>query len=360
MHIQPFKPKENNGKLDKVGCSVHLQFVELNKVRWQLVIVRLAEFLAVALLLVLVNFILPRVLPGDPLTHMISDVAGSSGFEDKLLDSLRSYYGLDRPWHEQLWAYLSGLAHGELGYSYCYKISVWDLLKGHFPWTFLLTTAALLLGTGAGVVLGTTSAWRRGSNWDRINLLFMTVNRATPGFFTGILLLLFFGYYLSWFPLSGAETTGSEFSPLVRVVDITRHAVLPVLTLALSQLPGIFLTVRSLLVDVLQEDYIRLARLKGVSEFRLQFGHALRSVLAPVISLIGMRFSFAAGGTVIVETLFGYPGIGKLMYNALLTRDYPLLQGGFLLISLYVLIVNLLVDVLCLYLDPRLAGEKVI
>jgi len=318
------------------------------------IISKTVQFLAAVTFVVLLNFFLPRLLPGDPLSVLANDINGGTAMTEENLAYLKSYYGLDLPLHNQLFKYITGLFRGDWGYSYYYKVPVSQLIIKHFPWTVLLTGVSLVLAVVAGVGIGVVGAAFRGTWREQFLFVFSAVLRAVPSFFLGALLVLLIGYKLAWLPISGAVTTGLTGSPGAVAWDISLHLILPALTLAFAQLPGIFLMTRSALLDVLKEDYITIARFKGLSGWRVYMVHALPNVLPTLVTLIGMRFGFAAGGAIMVEAVFGYPGMGSLMESALNVRDYPVLQAGFMVISLYVLVINLLADLIAARLNPRL------
>lgn len=314
----------------------------------------LAKAGGVLLFLLALNFLLPRLLPGDPLTALIGHGGeGEAGLSEEAARHLAAYYMLDQPLWQQALRFARNVFAGDWGHSYYFKLPVWDLVMSHLPWTLALTLSSLALAALLGVLLGLQAAWRRGRWPDQGIAGLLIVLRGIPAFFLGIVLLVIFGYKLDWFPLSGGVTPGSNQTGWLWFKDVLRHLFLPVLTLTLAQLTGLFFTTRNALLEVVQEEYILLARLKGVPEWKIALKHALPNILPPVISVLGLRFGFAAGGAILVETVFAYPGMGRLMQEALEVRDYPLMQGGFLVISLYVLLANLLADELSRRLDPR-------
>ncbi|EAX48407.1 binding-protein-dependent transport systems inner membrane component [Thermosinus carboxydivorans Nor1] len=318
---------------------------------------RLLDYLLTIGFILVINFFLPRLLPGDPFAQLSGTGVGSEmaiNLDAASEAALRQYYGLDKPLWEQFIIYLDNLLHGNLGYAYYFKAPVGELLAERLPWSLLLMFPGILLASIIGIAGGVFAAWRRGTRWDHGLLALLLTIRTIPPFFLGSILLLLFGVKMQWFPIFGAfSVEAADASVVTRLKDIVWHLILPVTTLTLTELPGKFLLTRSAVLDTLREDYITFGRARGLSVRQLMFGHALPNALLPVITHIGLRLGLAAGGMIYVETVFGYPGMGKFMFEALTARDFQVLQGGFLVISLTVLLLNLLVDVLYAYLDPR-------
>jgi peptide/nickel transport system permease protein len=303
--------------------------------------------------IVLLNFFLPRFLPGDPLSAILNAASDTSVVNEEAINHLKAYYHLDKSLVEQFRLYVSGMFSGDLGYSYYLKQPVTDLIAAHFPWTLLLTISSLIVAVIVGVVLGMISVANRTKPVGAFLLTLMSVFRAVPTFFLGEVLLLLIGYRLGWLPISGAVTTGLEGSFPTRALDIAAHSLLPILTLAIIQIPGMFLMTHNALLDVIKEQYITVAKLKGLPTWKTYTFHALPNIMAPLITLIGMRFGFTAAGAVIIETVFAYPGMGNLMNTAINVRDFPMLQAGFMLISVYVLVVNMCADLIAVWVNPR-------
>ena len=322
---------------------------------------RLLDYLFTAGFILVVNFLLPRLLPGDPFA-LLSGLGASSDLPARLdaasEAALRQYYGLDKPLLGQLLIYMENLRHGNLGYAYYFKAPVADLLAERLPWSLLLMLPSIFLASLIGIASGVFAAWRRGTLWDRGIWGLLLSLRTVPPFFLGSLFILAFGVYGHWFPVSGAfSLDAAGAAGLARLKDIVWHLALPVATLTLAELPGKFLLTRSAVLDALGEDYILFGRARGLSERQLMFGHALPNALLPVTTHIGLRLGLAAGGMIYVETVFGYPGMGRFLYEALLVRDFQALQGGFLVISLTVLLLNMLFDLVYAYLDPRVEAD---
>lgn len=310
---------------------------------------------AIALTAILVlNFILPRLLPGDPLQAIYGDEA-LMVMTPAMQAELIHRFALDQTWSEQFVAYVLALLRADLGYSYFYHTSVVSVIAEVLPWTLLLAGLAFVLSTLLGSLLGIESGYRRGSKCDGRLLGLMMFISGFPDFFVGILLLLIFSVWLAWLPLSGALTPYSGFTGLSLFTDIIRHLVLPLGALVLIRLTGAYLYSRSAMVGVMGESFIRTARAKGCTDMTIRYRHAARSALLPVVTAAGLSFTHVVSGVLFIETVFSYPGLGSLLYKAVLTRDYPLLQGILLLAAVLVLSVNFATDLLCTRLDPRVA-----
>lgn len=315
----------------------------------------LREYIVTLLIVVTVNFLLPRVMPGDPFTAAAASEGYAVGnFSAEQIAGYKAYYGLDLPLWQQYLAYLAKLVQGDLGYSLYYKESVTTMIAARFPWTAVLVLAALFVSSTLGIWLGCLSAWCRAKSFDKILYFSMLVLAEIPSFLTGILLLFLFAAKLGWFPLAGATSPFARFdSAFLQGLDIVLHAVLPVSTLALAGIGEFYLLARSSMLTILTKDYMRTARAKGLATTRLIFRHALKNALPPIIARFFLSLGTLFGGAILIETVFDYPGLGRLMREAVLTRDYILLQGIFLWITVTVLTANHLADILCKKLDPR-------
>jgi peptide/nickel transport system permease protein len=265
--------------------------------------------------------------------------------------------GLDRPLIEQYASYWGDLLRGDFGYSYRQKEPIADLVLARLPWSLFLAGSSLVLAAIVGIAAGAYSAWKRASAKDVGLLWTMITINSMPSFWLGMLLIAIVSVRLGWLPSFGAETPAAGYEGLDRVIDIGRHAILPVLTLTVLTIPAVYLTMRYTMLSVLGSDFIRTARAKGAGETRVLFAHAMRNSMAPVVTILALRLGFAFGGTVIIETVYSYPGLGRLMFEAVGGRDFPVMQAGFLLITIAVLASNLLADFLYPFLDPRTKGQ---
>ncbi|MHC1578641.1 MAG: ABC transporter permease [Dehalococcoidia bacterium] len=305
------------------------------------------------LFILALTFLLPRMMPGDPLMAIYGNealIAMTPELEAHLIER----FALDQPLGQQFGAYLSALIQGDLGYSYYYSAGVSSVVLGRLPWTLLLAGTALITSTLLGIVLGIESGWRRGSRRDKSLLTSLMTVSGFPDFFLGILLLIGFGVSWGIFPLSGAITPYSGLCGVALVLDVLRHLFLPVTALVLSHIGANYLLTRNTMVTVLKNPYILLAKAKGLPEPAVRYHHAGRNALLPVVTRTGIELGRMVTGVLFVEIVFAYPGLGYLTYEALLARDYPVIQGVLLIVAVSVLIVNFLVDLSYSKLDPRI------
>lgn len=313
-------------------------------------------YILVLFIILSFNFLLPRLMPGDPFLFLsVEDGNVSAVFSEEQIRQYRGYYGLDQPLAIQFGRYLVNLLHGNLGHSIYFGQSVTAMILSRLPWTLGIAGIALLLSSCLGVLLGTISAVNRSRLPDRVLYPSMVFINEIPPFLLGILLLFFFGARLRWFPLSGGTSAFAVYpSAFSRAADIFRHGVLPVLALTLSRVGGFYLIARGSLLTILSKDYIRTARGKGLSRNRILIWHALRNALPPILSRVFMSFGAIIGNTILVENVFAYPGLGRLMREAVLNRDYVLIQGIFLVMAIIVLLMNRLSDKVSAKLDARI------
>jgi peptide/nickel transport system permease protein len=313
----------------------------------------LALYLIAMFIILALNFLLPRMMPGDPLMAIYGEEALVQ-MTPALKAELVERFALDQPWWQQLGAYFLALFQGDLGYSYYYNASVLSVILGRLPWTLLLVGTSLVLSTILGIILGIESGWRHGSKTDRTMLAGLMGLNGFPDFFLGILLLIGFGVTWAIFPLSGAITPYSGFAGAALALDVLHHLFLPVTALVLCHVGVSYLLTRNTMVTVLKEPYMLTARAKGLSNPVMRYRHAGRNALLPVITRTGIQLGRMVTGVLFVEIVFAYPGLGYLTYQALLTRDYPVLQGVLLIVALFVLIANFLVDLSYSKINPRI------
>lgn len=312
---------------------------------------RIFQYVLVLLIAVTLNFLLPRMMPGNPLALLAGADVGLLTPEQRAEVVERS--GLNQSLPQQYATYLGNLVQGDLGYSFRQKRAIVDIIAERLPWTLLLALTSLVVSAVVGIALGAIAAWRRGGPTDVGTLGAMIALDALPSFWIGMLFVSLFAVQLGVFPSQGAVTPASDLEGVDLVLDIAAHAVLPVLTLSLLSVPGVYLTMRYSMLSVLGEDFIRTARSKGVTPGNVLFRHVVRNALAPVVTVLALRLGLAFGGTVIVETVFSYPGLGRLVFEAVSGRDYPVMQAAFLVFTVAVLASNLLADFLYPRLDPR-------
>jgi peptide/nickel transport system permease protein len=316
---------------------------------------RLIEYACAFLLLVVLGFLLPRLMAGDPVVAIYGDAMVE--MTDELRADLRRRFGLDESMAVQFLRYITNLAQGDLGYSAYRSARVSHILGKPMAWTLLLTSLSLAISFIIGVVLAVETTWRRGSVVEKGALAGFLVLLGMPEYFVASLLVVGFSFHLGLFPISGAMTVGENLTPFCRALDIAWHLALPVTTLTLVQLPGIFLLMRGAMSAVMGRRHIVTARGKGVRERAIQYGHAARVALIPVVTRTGVRMGSLVAGALFVETVFAYPGLGFLTYDSLLHHDYPVLHGVLLLMAIMVLLANGLTDIMVTKLDPRTRDE---
>jgi peptide/nickel transport system permease protein len=311
---------------------------------------RAVKAAVVVLAIVVCNFLLIHAAPGDP----ASVIAGQSGAADeRFLAQLREQFGLDRPLPEQLWIYLRGVLALDLGFSHRQQQPVALLIMERLPATLLLTGAAFAFAVVVGVTLGTMAAQRVGSWADSVITVLALTFYATPLFWVGLMLVLVFSVWLEWLPSFGMMTVGGNIAGLAFLLDVGRHLLLPALTLGLFYMAVYARLTRATMLEVADQDFVKTARAKGVPEGQVVRRHVLRNALLPVITFAGIQAGQLIGGSILVETVFAWPGIGRLAFEALLARDYPVLMGVFFVTSVMVVLFNLGTDLLYAVVDPR-------
>jgi len=296
------------------------------------------------------NFLLFHVLPGDPIR--LQARAGRLQPED--IARLKELYGLDLPLPQQYLVYLRDLVTGDLGISFTYKRPVADILAERIVNTVELLFVATILVVLIGVFAGVFAAARRGSRRDASTVAASLFFWSLPTFWTGLVLIFVMGVWLHAFPISGMQTPGVTFSsPLAAAVDLARHLVLPTITLILVDIGQFVLITRSSLVDVMTEDFMLTAKAKGLSPRTVLWRHGVRNAMLPVVTASALYVALVIGGAIQVETVFSWPGMGSLIYDAVLRRDYPLIEASFLLFAVTVILANFFSDLLYMQIDPR-------
>jgi peptide/nickel transport system permease protein len=312
---------------------------------------RLAKGVLVLLAIAILNFFLIRAAPGDPAAVM----AGEAGAADEMfLQQLRERFGLDRPLLEQLWIYLKGYLTLDLGYSYRQQRSVASLILDRLPATLLLTGTAFVISLTLGVVLGILAARRAGRWSDSAITALALVFYATPLFWIALMSQIVFALKLGWLPNVGYETIGAGYTGLRRALDIGQHLVLPALTLGLFFTALYARMMRASMLEVAGADFVKTARAKGLSEGIVTRRHIARNAILPVVTLAGLQAGQIVGGAVLTETVFAWPGIGRMMFDALAQRDYAVLLGVFFVSSAIVVLFNLMTDLIYRLVDPRI------
>jgi peptide/nickel transport system permease protein len=293
--------------------------------------------LAIPTLLVfsMLIFSLMHIAPGDPTLLYTGRVVSKEVYE-----RTRTQLGLDEPLHIQYWKFLTNLLQGNLGTSLNFRMDVVDLLKLRLPNSLILGTASLILTYLVAVPLGTLAAIKQHSLFDIVTLVIIALGMAMPLFWLGLMLILYFSVNLGWFPVSGYESW--------------RHMVLPVVSLTAVQISFVMRMIRSSMLEILRQDYIRTAYSKGLGRARITLLHAFRNALIPVISIFGMQIGWLVAGAVVIEMVFVWPGVGKLIVDSIIRSDYPVIQGILLIIGATVILGNLIADILYTIADPRI------
>jgi peptide/nickel transport system permease protein len=312
---------------------------------------RLAQAVPIVLGIAIFNFMLVHMAPGDAVDVLAGEAGGAN---PEYVEQLREKFGLDQPLPVQLGKYLVNVATLDLGFSFRHNMPVVDIILERLPATLLLMVCAILLAFSLGVLLGVTAARHVNRALDRVISVGALLTYATPIFWIGLMLILLFSVRLGWLPSSGMETIGADYTGWARVVDLARHLLLPSVTLALFYMALYTRLMRASMLEVYGLDYITVARAKGVPERRVAYRHVLRNALLPMVTMLGLQVGSLLGGSVLVETVFGWPGLGRLAFEAVFQRDFNLLLGILLLCSVLVVLVNILVDLLYARLDPRI------
>jgi peptide/nickel transport system permease protein len=314
---------------------------------------RLAQVVPIVLIMVVINFFLIHLAPGDPIAYIIGDAP----VPEEQVAQLRQKLGLDRPLLTQLVIYLMNVAQGDFGYSYVAREPVLNVVLARLPATLLLTVTQYILAIAAGIGLGVISARRQGWALDTATTLVSVIGYAIPVFWLGQMLVLLFAFKLGLFPSQGMYSLRYNMTAFETVVDVAWHLVLPCITLAFFNLALIARLTRANMLQTLRLEYVMFARSKGISESAVLYRHALRNAILPVVTIIGLNIKTLITGAVLTETVFAWPGIGRLTYEALTARDYPVLMAMFVFVGILVVIANLLTDLAYAYLDPRIRYE---
>jgi peptide/nickel transport system permease protein len=309
-------------------------------------------YAAVLVFAVLVlNFLLIRLAPGDPIETLAGQMGGMT---EEIRADLRQTYGLDKPLPAQLGIYLMRVASGDLGYSYFFNLPVTQLILDRLPATLLLVLTSLLIAVIVGTTLGVLASRRPNGLLSQIITVVSVIGYSAPVFWTGMLLVILFASVMPILPVSGMRSAAVRQGGLVDSIDVARHLVLPSLSLAIVYLAQYGRLTRASMLDVLGADYIRTARAKGLTENTVYFHHALRNALLPVITIIGLQFGNMLAGAIVVETVFNWPGLGRLAFDSVLRRDYPTLLGLLFFSSLLVIVANQVTDICYRLADPRI------
>jgi len=316
----------------------------------------------------LIAFVLIRLVPGDPVLILI----GERGASPELVAEMRANLGLDQPLAHQYWHFIKNAAQGDLGTSIISRRPVWEEFKDRFPATLELSLFAMLFAVFIGLPLGIWAALKRSGFWDYFLMGGALVGYSMPIFWWGMILILTFSVGLGWTPVSGRMSAFFDIEPITGFMffdvwksdqpwaafkEAFRHILLPAVALGTIPLAAIARMTRSSLLEVLREDYIRTAKAKGLSFYQVIGVHALRNALIPIVTMIGLMTGSLLTGAILTETIFSWPGIGRWIVSSVTSRDYPVIQGGILLIAILIIFVNLVVDLIYMWANPHLRGR---
>lgn len=295
-------------------------------------------------------FILFRVTPGQPAAVFVDP-----SLPQEAREALIRQYGLNQPLHIQYIKYLQSIIEGNMGMSYNFNEPVFPLVVASAINTIVLTLSAVLLAYLLGPIIGALLAWNRNTKLDTLGVGGVLVMRAAPVFWVGMMAIMVFSFQLDWLPSGGMTSPGITEEGIQKflTIDFLRHLLLPLITIMLYQMSVPALVMRNNMIETLGADFIEMARAEGFPEWKILYKHAARNSLLPVFHYTALAIGFAFGGSVVIETVFSWPGLGRLMWRAVGTLDYPLAQGSFLMLSTMIIFMNFLADVFSVYIDPR-------
>ena len=305
------------------------------------------------LIILTLVFIIPRAMPGDPIVNLMGEDA--LHLDQSTLDALRAEYGLDRPLHKQYITYLSGILTLDFGYSIHKNLKVTDLIADRLFWTFVLIFPSIIIGGGLALIFGSIAGFRRGKPADRLLTTLIIFLHTVPSFLFAMVIVSVFSFHLGWFPLGNLSSGGKE--GVSGLLDVLWHLLLPMSVLSIMEAASMFLVVRNSITQVMGEYFIFVAKAKGLSERAIQLRHVIRSILPQFISIMVLNFGFIVSGALIIEIVFSLNGMGTLIYDAVMARDYPVMQGCFVVLTIFVIAANLLADLLYGIADPRISDK---
>jgi ABC-type dipeptide/oligopeptide/nickel transport system permease component len=312
------------------------------------VLSRLAWAVVTVLAVMVINFLVIHIAPGDPVQALVGDFPAPPEY----VATIRHQFGLDRPLPTQLWLYFIHFAHGDLGFSFANRLPVLDLILDRARWTLLLMIPALTLASFAGVALALV-ATRPGSTLDGGITAISLIGYSVPVFWLGQILVLVFAIDLEWLPAQGMTSARDAPSGAAAVLDIGWHLILPAFCVTIYYLAVVTRVARTAVVQSLRQDFVLTAQSKGMSRRRILWRHVLPNALIPVITVIGYNFGYSLTGAILVESVFAWPGLGNLFISSITNRDYPVLEGIFLVTAVTVVVANVITDMLYFVVDPR-------
>lgn len=310
---------------------------------------RLLQFIPSLLGIIIITFVIIHSAPGDPVYYLAGEFA-----EPDYIEELREKLGLNKPLLEQFSIYLKTVLRGDLGYSLVYNEPVLNAIVSRAPATILLGMTSMTIALALGIILGVIAARKPYSLVDNVVTTLSVLGYSLPYYWLGMMSIMLFSLKLHWLPLGGLKTLRVQLTGIAYIFDILKHLILPSFCLGTIQFAIIARLTRSNMIEHLSQDYIITARAKGLSEITVIFKHALKNALLPIITVAGMNIGLLLSGAVLIETVFSWPGLGRLMYDALYTRDYPMLMGMFIVVSASVLVANLITDFIYTFFNPRI------
>jgi peptide/nickel transport system permease protein len=314
---------------------------------------RLLQGVVTLWVLLTVVFVMFRLLPGDPALTLLDPT-----FPPEVRQLVRAQFGLDRPLPVQYVHYLANVARGNLGQSFFYKAPVAEVLGYKLGNTLILALTAFVVAYTIGILAGVLLAWKRGTRLELVGILVALVLRSAPLFWTGMVALMIFSFWLNWLPHAGMRTPGYEAATFVQkffTIDFLRHLILPTTVAVLHFMALPMLLMRNTMLEVLGEDFVELARAKGLRERTVMYRHVARNAVLPIVTAAAVYIGLSAGGQTLIEYVFSWPGLGREIVFATQRHDYPVAQGAFLMLGVMVIIMNIIADLLYAYLDPRIA-----
>jgi peptide/nickel transport system permease protein len=316
---------------------------------------RLLQLVVLYFLIATVLWVMFRIAPGSPMSNFISPELSQSQIRE-----MERQFGLTRPWYVQYVRYLENVATLNFGFSYATLIPVREVIAGRIWNTIVLMATSLVFAYLIAVPMGAFVAWKRGTQFEQVGIIFAIISRSAPIFWTGIIAIYVLAMQTGIFPAGSMTTAGASYSGQLDMylsVDFIYHLILPALVQAFYYVSLPMLLMRSSMLEVMNEDFVNFAKLKGISERSVIFKHAARNALLPVVTAFAIAAGYAIGGSVVVETVFAWPGIGRLMVSSVLANDYPVAQATFLLLAMLIVIANFLADLAYGYLDPRVTYD---
>ncbi|HSQ88713.1 ABC transporter permease [Romboutsia sp.] len=312
------------------------------------------NYLILIFLVIVMNFLLPKLLPGNPLAYIVGEDIGMLTAQEKA--QLISDYNLDKPLYIQFIQYIKNIITLNFGMSFSKKLPIFDVVKSATLWTLLLSTLNIIISTLLGSYLGLKSAMKKKEKSLKMNL-FVSSLSCFPLFWISMILLVLFSVKLTIFPSFGAYTVYGDFNIITRLLDVLTHLILPLTAMVITSISSFYIQMRVSVLEVLNEDYIFMAKVKSIPDEVIKKKYILRNSLLPVFTIFMLNIGYIFSGSIVVESVFSYPGLGKIMFDSIIARDYPLIQYCFLTISTMVILSNYIADKLYKYIDPRVVDK---